>query len=158
MQVWKQLSNTVSVTSVTCYSRYYSWCWFTWEKHTNMEYQHRSWYSSISISANEYKNFILKGSNDQFILSSQMCIRKCNITAVIFFKGSECWGGGIMSMKFQSKQNFPTLKERLSLDKCSILNIYFFAWVLKHWRTHFEHTVNMNNVLKALSVLSFRVD
>ena len=22
-----------------------------------------------------------------------MCIRKCNITALIFFKGSECWGG-----------------------------------------------------------------
>ena len=36
--------------------------------------------------------FIFKGSIDQVILYSQICKRKCNITALIFFKGSECWG------------------------------------------------------------------
>ena len=37
--------------------------------------------------------FLFKGSIDQVILYSQMCIRKCNISALIFFKDSECWGG-----------------------------------------------------------------
>ena len=47
-----------------------------------------------------------------------MCIRKCTITALILFKGSECWVG-----VSQSKHIIPTLKERVQLDKYSILNI-----------------------------------
>ena len=54
---------------------------------------------SISISAHECYNFILKGLTDQVILYSQMCIRKCNITALIF-KGFECWGWALTYWNF----------------------------------------------------------
>ena len=37
--------------------------------------------------------WMFKWSIDQVILYSQMSIRKCNNTALIFFKGSEFWGG-----------------------------------------------------------------
>ena len=46
-----------------------------------------------SISANKCYNVIFKGLIDQVILYSQTCIRTCNITTLIFYKGSECWGG-----------------------------------------------------------------
>ena len=36
-------------------------------------------------TAHECYNFIFKGLIDQVSLYSQMCIRKCNITALIFF-------------------------------------------------------------------------
>ena len=50
-------------------------------------------YCSISISAHECYNFILEGLIDQVIQFSQMCIIKYNITALLFYKGPECWGG-----------------------------------------------------------------
>ena len=49
---------------------------------TQMEYQCNSLYCSISISATECYIFISKELTDKFILYSQMCIRKCNITAI----------------------------------------------------------------------------
>ena len=41
---------------------------------------------SISISAHGCYNFIVKGGIYQIILYSQMCIRKCNISALIFLR------------------------------------------------------------------------
>ena len=52
------------------------------ETHTQMEYQCSSLYCSISISATECYNFISKELIDTVILYSQMCKRKCNITAL----------------------------------------------------------------------------
>ena len=82
--------------------------------------------SSISISARGCYNFVFKELINLSILYTQICKRKCNITTLIFFKGSECWGRGLISMEFQCKHSTPTLKEGLSLDKYSILKIHNF--------------------------------
>ena len=64
------------------------------ETHTNgIPVQLINQICSIYISAHECYNFVFKGLIDQVILYSQAYIRKCNITALHFFKGSECWGG-----------------------------------------------------------------
>ena len=63
-----------------------------WETHTDGD-QCSSWYSSILISAHECYKFVFKELIDLVILYTHMCISKCNITALIFFRGYECWGG-----------------------------------------------------------------
>ena len=93
------------------------------EKHTQKEYQCSSLYSSISISAYECYNFIFTVLIDQFFHHSQMYIRKCNITALIFFEGLWMFGRGLISMEFQCKHNTPTRKERFELDEYSIWNV-----------------------------------
>ena len=81
------------------------------ETHTQMEYQCSSLYCSISISATECYNFISKELIDTVILYSQMCKRKCNITA-LFLRAPNV-RRGLISMEIQYKHNTPTLKERL---------------------------------------------
>ena len=58
-----------------------------------------------------------------------MGIRKCNITVLIFLWALKV-GVSLISMEFQCKHDIPTLKERLHLNKYSILNISNFS--LKH--------------------------
>ena len=51
-----------------------------------------------------------------------MCIRKCNITALIFLRPLDV-GAGLHFNGISIKHNTSTLKERLLLDECSNLNI-----------------------------------
>ena len=57
----------------------------------------------------------------------------------------ELWmlGRGLSSIKCQCKHNYPTRKERLLLDKYSMLNIgIFFIWKFLHWRTIWDQAMN----------------
>ena len=47
----------------------------------------------ISIPVHVFYDFIIKGLIDQVILYSQMCIRKCNIAALIFLRALNVGAG-----------------------------------------------------------------